>query len=231
MDVPDLIIPLRLDPGGAAAGIKTIGSAGKKAGDDVAAGAARGKKGLKDLGDGAGSVSKALLDLTRSQIGLSAFQSVATSIGKSFQETAQHVIATAKEFQKLRESMQGVASLTGENNTNKFTEKEINAAQKANVTPQEYNQFRQAFLSKASLYVGEGPEAKLSTKDADEFQAALAEYAKQKGVSQTEMAGFGGGLLAQTKGKTTAAEMKARAGKVFATLEAFEQPTSVTCCR
>ena len=118
------------------------------------------------------------------------------------------------------QDMNAVASLSGKKNTTAFAMAEIDRAEKANVTPEEAKQFSEAYLSKASLYVGDGPNAKLSQKDSNEFTSALMEYAKQKGVSQQEMAGFAGGLLAQQKGPTNATEMKTRAGKVFATLEA-----------
>jgi hypothetical protein len=122
--------------------------------------------------------------------------------------------------------MQGIASQTGEKNENKLALAEIERAEAANVKPEEAVRFRKAVLAKASLFVGEGPESKLSTADFEELSRAEMEYAKQKGVSQAEMGSFIGGLLAQQKGKTTADEMKTRAGKVFATLEASSAEVS-----
>jgi hypothetical protein len=222
--IPDLIIPIRMDKGAATASITQfggkartelgkVGVAGQKAGKDIADGMKGGERAAAGLGESLGGVAKAAM-------GLSIAKQIAMDIGQSFESMAKDIEQSAKEFQKLRETMQGVASLTGKQNTNKFAESEINAAQAANVTPEEYVRSRKAFLSRASLYIGNGPDAKLSDDEAQKFQASLAEFAKQKGVTQEEMGGFAGGLLAQQKGKTTAAEMQARAGKVFATLEA-----------
>lgn len=215
----ELIIPVRLDSSKAKEGLRDVGRAGKQAGDDV-------KEGMDHAGGGIKSAGQELKSFLQAQMGLSAAKNLATALGDEYRKVSEEIARASKEFQAFRQSLQGVASLTGQQNTNKFVESEIQRAQKANVTPEEMKQFRDSFLAKASLYVGEGKDAKLSTKDADEFQQYLSEYAKQKGVSQQEMAGFGGGLLAQQKGKTTAAEMKKQAGKVFATLEASSAPVA-----
>lgn len=212
MDKPELIIPVKLDPSEALTMLRKLGAEGKQAG--------------KDGEDGAKGFQGAIAGLIQTALGFGAIKSLVGQMGAELARSADYVRSVTKEFIDLQKSMQGVASLAGKLNTAQFAHEEIRGAERANVTPQEYREFRDAFLARASLYVGAGKEAKLSEADAQEFQRSLAEFAKQKGVSQHEMAGFAGGLLAQQKGPTTAAAMKARAGKVFATLEASSADVS-----
>ena len=48
----ELIIPVRMDIDGAIRQLQRLAAPGKKAGDDIDAGAKKGKKGLQDLGGG-----------------------------------------------------------------------------------------------------------------------------------------------------------------------------------
>ena len=217
--VDDLVIPVRIDASGAVDGLHQVGRAGQKAGDDVDAGMDKGKKGAHAMGS-------ELADLVKAQIGLGAIKQAASEIGAAFKETSEYIGKTTQEFQQFRQSLVSTASLSGNGATNKFAEQEIDRAQRAHVTPEEMRTFRESFLAKASTYVGNGPQSKMTEEDAGKFQEYLSEYAKQKGVSQQEMAGFAGGLLAQQKGPTTLEEMKTRVGKSFATLEASSAPVS-----
>lgn len=183
-------------------------------------------KEVEGLGSSIGRAGGELATLIKAQMGLGAIKGIAQAIGSEWNRIADEIGKASREWQQFRQSLQGIAALEGKGNTNAFAASEVDRAERARVTPQEARQFREAFLAKASLYVGEGANAKLSSKDADELQVALMEYAKDKGVSQEEMAGFAGGLLAQEKGKTSAAAMKEKAGKVFATLEASSAPVA-----
>ncbi len=211
--IQELVIPLRFDSADAARDLAKVAAAGKHAGEETAEGMDKATHGAKSLGSEIGTLIKA-------QIGFGAMKSVIGGIGDEMRRVAEEVGRTSREFQQFRESLQGTASLSGRENTNKFAEEEIARAERAHVTPQQMQQFRDKFLAKASLYVGNGPAAKMSTADADKFQEYLSEYAASKGVGQADMADFAGGLLAQQKGKTNFSEMKARAGRSFATLEA-----------
>ena len=200
-------------------GMKKFGTASGRATKDASSGMDKVAHATKGAGN-------ELASLIKAQIGLAAIKGVAESIGSEWSRVAEDIGKASKEWQKFRASLQGVAALSGKDNSNKFAEAEIDRAERAHVTPEAAKDFREEFLAKASLYVGEGPNAKMSTKDADEFQTALMEYAQQKGVSQKDMAGFAGGLLAQQKGKTNAAEMMTRVGKTFSTLEASSASVS-----
>jgi hypothetical protein len=232
-EAPDLIIPVRMTTDGAKHDLQELrgdlgaaGTSGQKSGQAIASGMHQAADATQKVENSVRATGSEIGNLMKAQMGLHALKGVVASFGDEWKRVAEEVGRTSKEFQAFRESLQGVSALSGQQNTNQFAAAEIERAERAHVTPKEMKDFRDAFLSKASLYVGEGPDAKLNTKDADEFQEYLSEYSKLKGVSQQEMAGFAGGLLAQQKGPTTAAEMKARAGKAFATLEASSAPVS-----
>jgi hypothetical protein len=167
-----------------------------------------------------------LKNLVKTYAGVAAFTHTARAIATAFKNTSDEIERQAKAFQGLRKSMQGVASLSGTPNTTKFTLGEIDKAANANVTPADYKDFRDSFLSRGSLYVGKGPNAKMTDAEADQYQSALAEAAAQKGISESDMGDFGGGLLAQAKGPQTAKAMKTQAGKVLNTLEASSAPVA-----
>jgi hypothetical protein len=226
MSKEELIIPVRFVYDRAAADLKAVGAAGKAAGDATAQGARNAQHALEGTGKAAQGVGSELKTLIKAQMGLGAIKGLAGEIGDEWRRVADDIGKASREWQQFRQSLQGVAALEGKANSNKAAEAEIGRAERAHVTPEEAQKFRGAFLAKASLYVGNGPDAKMSAADADLFQERLMEYAKSKGVGQEEMAGFAGGLLAQQKGPTNAKEMMARAGKVFATLEASSAPVS-----
>jgi hypothetical protein len=215
-----LIIPIRLDPTKAAADLGKVGAAGKKAGDDVGKGMEGAAGKVKKVEEATKGLGGELAGLMKGQMTLAAVKGVASALADSMNVAAANAQRMAGDFIKLQKTMQGISALSGQKNNNQFTLAEAKKAAAANLTPDQMVSFRDAFLSKASNYVGNAPNAKLNEKDSDEFQLSMAEYAAQHGVSAGEMADFAGGLLAQQKGPTTAKEMKARAGKVFSTLEA-----------
>jgi hypothetical protein len=225
-DGPGLVIPVRLnaDPALQSAhklgqGLKTVGDAGTRAGHDVAKGMEEAKSSTTGLGD-------EMAGLIKTQAGLAGVQRIAGMINQSMREAADYTKKTADGFISVQKAVQGISALVGKGNSNQFTLQEARSGAAANLKPEEWASFRDSFLSTASNYVGDKPTAKLNDKEADEFQAAIAEFAKQHHVASSEAAEFAGGLLAQQKGPTTAKEMKARAGRVFATLEASSAPVS-----
>jgi hypothetical protein len=208
------------------AALRRVAQQGEATGKQVAAGAQRGAKGLKDAGDEAAGFGDQLLNLAKGQMALATVQQLAGAISDTMQHAAEFVRTAVGHFADLQKQLQGIAALSGRPNTNEFTVEQAQLAEKANLKPEQLKEFREAFLSRASNYVGKGPNAKLTDEEGEQVVQSAAEYAAQHGVSQSEMGGFIGGLLAQKRGKTTAAEMKAEAGKVFATLEASSAPVA-----
>ncbi len=227
MDTAELIIPIRMDHEKAKANVQDLGQTTLRVTDRMAQGfdhatgeVKQHESALHRVGTATRSVGSEVADLMKVQFGLGALKSVGMAVVGQFNEASQKIEAMAKQFQKLRSDMNAVASLSGDTNTNKFTLKEIDAAQKANVTPQEFKQFREGFLSKASAYIGDDEGSRMTAEEAEKFQGTMAELAKKKGISESDMAQFAGGLLASTKGKTNAADLTARAGGVLNALEA-----------
>ncbi len=213
MPGPELVIPIRLDPAKAVSGLQKVSTAGKQAGDDVAGGMKGAQSATQNLGS-------EMSNLARAQVVLSALKDVAQGIGESFKKTAEEVMQSAKAFQQLREAMQSIAALKSVTNTNEFTLEEIQKAEGANVKPEEWKEAKGALLARASRYIGDTPESKITSDEADKAQKKLAEFAKQRGIHQKDMAGFTGGILQFQKGKTNAEDLVSRVGKNYAALEA-----------
>jgi hypothetical protein len=212
-DRAGLVIPVRLDVGKTIEDLRRVEREGKKPGQAVA-------EGMKEASTEAKILGQEIAQLAAGQAALGTLKTVAGAMNDVMSAAAEHTQRVAREFVQVQKGMRDVAALAGRPSNNNVTIEEVRAGAAANLKPEDWTQFRSAFLSKASNYVGDKPTAKLSEGDAAKFQAQLAEYAQGHGVSMAEMADFAGGLLAQEKGPTTAAAMSAKAGKVFSTLEA-----------
>jgi hypothetical protein len=219
-DVPDLIIPIRMDPQGATAALKKVEAAGKQAGDSVKAGADGANKSLQGMGGGAADAASSLLKLTQAQIGLGTLKMVAEKMMSVLSDSADYARRLAADFVQIQKAMQGLAAIAGKPNQNEFVLSEVKKAEAANLTPQEWTEFRSKYMAKTSMYVGDKPGSKLSEMDNEELQSRAAEFAKGKGISAGTMANMIGGMLAQEKGKTTSKEMLSKLGKVYAGLKA-----------
>jgi hypothetical protein len=227
VDAPELILPLRLDDGKALEQLRNLSVAGTAATDQVmhgiqtAPGATRNlaKETTRTAGTAA-NLGTEIGGLVKAQLTLAAVKQVASAFADSMNQAAERAAQMSKDFVQLQKSMQGIACLAEEKHIDKFTLEEAQKAGAANATPEEFVGLRKSFLAKASLYIGEGPSSKLSAADAEEVQRTAAQYASQKGISQQEMGGFIGGLLAQEKGPTTAEAFKKKIGAVFSALEA-----------
>ncbi len=209
----ELVIPIRLDPSKAASALRQLGTAGQQAGDQVAGGAAKADKAVEGLGSSSMAATKALG-------GLGAIGAVFGAINERAKETSDYVHKVAADFVALQKTMQSIMAITNRPNSNQATVEESRKGAAANRTPAQWTAFRTAFMAKASNYVGDKPDAILNTKESEELQADMAEFAAAKGSTDEEMAGIVGGILAQEKGPTTAKALKTRIGKAWAQLEA-----------
>jgi hypothetical protein len=222
---PTLVLPVRFKLDDVIAQLKALGTAGKKAGDDVDDGMGKGKKGAKGLGD-------EMAGLIRTQLSLSAVQSTAVAIGQEFNRSAEYVKKLATEFADLRQAMQQVAALKGESNSNEFTVNEARQAAAANLTPGEWKKFQEQFQSYGGAYL-EGDQARfvqrgeVSAKtQAEQYQAHIVEFAKARGINPDEAAQLGGALLQFSQGPGTTEGFEAQFGKIFKTLERAPTPVS-----
>lgn len=216
---PELVIPIRLDPAKAASALRQLGTAGRQAGDSVAEGAGKADKAVANVGSSA-------LGAVKAMSGMAVAGSVFSAITARAKETSDYVQKVAADFIALQKTMQSIMAITNQPNTNQATAEEARKGAAANRTPAQWTAFRTAFMAKASNYVGEKPSAVLNTKEAEELQADMAEFAAAKGATDQEMADLVGGILAQEKGPTTAKKIKERIGKAWAQLEASSKDPS-----
>jgi len=225
MDKPELIIPVRFDTGKIPRALKEVGDGGKKAGADVEEGMKKAKASADTFTDSLGGIMKA-------QIVLGAAKQAAMAIGDQYRQTAQYVAGMAKEFQGLRQAMQQVAALKGEQNTTKFTLAEARMANKGLMTPEAWRGFQEQFQSYGGAYL-EGDQARfidrggVSAKEqAEKYQLQVAEFTQARGLSSADTGQLAGGLLQFSQGPQKTEDLMSRFGKVFKTLERAPTPVA-----
>jgi hypothetical protein len=226
MDNQSLIIPVRFDYKTAAADLKNVEKAGKSAGEVTSRGFKDASSAAKDAGQSIHQSGGELANFLKLQAGFGAFKQAVSTVGSEFKRISDDITKAAKDWQDFRKYVQGNAALSNTPNSDKFAMDVVDRAEKAHVTPKEMASLQEGMLERASLYIGDGKEAKISSEDAAEVQAKFAEYAKSRNVDQKEMGSFVGGLLAQKKGKTNAKDLIAEGGQVFGALEASSAPVS-----
>lgn len=231
MDAPDLIIPVRMDAAKAIAQLQKISGAGKRAGDDVDAGGKKGRKGLQELEDGAGGAAKGLLGLAKAQMSFSAIKGAATAVGEEFKRAADYVKDLAQDFAVLRKTMQEVATLKGEPNSNQFTVAEAKKAQMYGLNPEQYRDFQAEFMNYAVAQIGtdettgklaEG--AKLTKEQGEDYAGRVAALMKSSGINPAVGAELAGSLLEQSKGPQDPEELMKRLSQIFNVLEKGRVP-------
>jgi hypothetical protein len=195
-----LEIPVRLDHKPAVEGLGSLGASLTKTAGEAA-----------ELAEGMGLIEGV-------KKGFEIVSEVVDAMGESVNKAAEFVAKCAEEFISVQKSMQGIAALSGQQNSNTFAGDEIKKARDANVGTKDFVAFREAFLEKSKINIGAGADKKMTDEGAAKFQAAMVEYGALNKVGAAEMAEFSGTLLNAQKGATTPEEMIAKAGKVFATL-------------
>jgi len=146
VDKPDPIIPFRLDAGNAAAVLAKLAAAAKKA--------------RQRIDDGAGEGNKAIIDLTGSILGaartLGTFgmaREAFSAVTDQAKECANYVGYISKDFIGLRQAMQQVAALDGQQKNNLLTREQALSADASSVTPQQWIRFQEQFQFYAGAYI------------------------------------------------------------------------------
>jgi len=251
-EAPDVVIPVRLDNakalknlaqleyagdasaghiqaemGKAAAGVAKVGTEGEQSGQRL-------RKGMEEGGQGVAGLTGSIGTLVAAQVGLATIERAAAAMGSEFKRSADYVKSLAKDFSDLRQTMQQVAALRGEQNTDKFTLQQAQMATKASLTPEEWRGFQEQFQSYGGAYL-EGDQSRFkdrevggkkvsAEKQAEEYQAKLAEFSKARGTQPTDIAELGGALLQFSKGPQEVGQLEDRLGKIFTTLERAPTP-------
>jgi hypothetical protein len=176
---PDLIIPIRMDPSKAIAALAKVGADGKKAGDEVAHGAAKAESGLKAAATAASDFGRQAVAVHSTQLAMTAISGAVSAMSAEFKAAVGYITNIAKEFVELRQTMQQVAALKGAPNTNQFTVEEAKKAAATSLTPQEWRRFQEQFQSYGGAYI-EGEQSRFQRKETDaEFQKRAAEFAQK----------------------------------------------------
>lgn len=230
--VPDLIIPIRMDASKATAALQKFGAAGATAGNDVAKAATKAEGGIKGAANAAGEFGRATVAIHGAQLAFSAVHAAVSTMSSEFKAAVDYITNIAKEFVELRQAMQQVAALKGQENSNEFTVSEARKAAQASLTPQEWKNFQEQFQSYGGAYL-EGEQArfvdregKTGAEQGEEYQQKIAEFAKARGIPASEIAQLGGALLQFSEGPQTTEDLMSQLGKVYKTLERAPTPVS-----
>jgi hypothetical protein len=203
-----------MDVSGATAALQRVGPAGKRAGDDVAAGVKKGQSGLRELEGSAGGAANSLLNLGRAQLGLAAVKSAAGAVGEEFKRAADYVKTLANDFADLRKAMQELAALKGVSGSNEFTVEQAQKAAKAGMTPAEAAKAQTAFMNAAGAMIGTDEKtgelaegAKLTEKQGEEYSSRIAAMMKTANVSPELGMKLGGAILQNAEGPQNVDEL------------------------
>ena len=213
-----LEIPIEMPFDEVIAQIKKFRSEAKDATGEVAGGLEKVADATGGAERGVGALIEGFAGFEMVKEGLHLVSEVAAEIGESMNKAAEFTRKCAEEFIQVQKGMQGIAAMSGRQNTDKFTMEQIEKADAAHLTPQEFAKSEEAFLERSRANIGAGPGARMTEEEADKYHARMAEFAKLNKVDAGTMAEFAGSLLNQQKGPVTADELTAQAGKVFETL-------------
>ena len=157
----------------------------------------------------------------------------AAAVGEEFKRAADYVKHLAEDFAALRKTMQEVATLKGEGNTNEFTVAEAKKAYGFGLNPEENRDFQAEFMNYAGSQIatdektGEVAEgAKLSTKQGEEYAGRVAALMKESGIAPAVGAELAGSLLEQKTGPQDVDKLMAEFSKTFNILEKGRTPLS-----
>ena len=143
----ELIIPVRMDSSRARQELSKLGQEGKETGSEVARGVNQARDALgrfqssadgaatamHGVGGAAKSAGSELAGFLKLQVGVQAFSRLAGTLSDQFRQTAEEIGRASKEWQSFRASLQGVSSLSGQQNSNTFAEGEVARAERAKV--------------------------------------------------------------------------------------------------
>jgi hypothetical protein len=208
MSNPGLEIPLRFNVGKVPADLARVGAAGKKAGDEVDQGMKKAKGGTESFG---GSVA----GLMRAQMTLGAVKAVGHAIGDEMRRSSDYVKNLADQFARTRTTMQEIATLSGQANTNEFVVKQAQQGNKFGLTPQEQQQAQSTFLNMVGAQVGDEEGKKLSNKQAAEYSSRIGRLMKAAGYAPEQGMELGGTILQQRTGKQDVDSLMQEFSKTF----------------
>jgi len=208
---PTLIIPMKFDAAEALKMLDKLREGGEDAGEA-----------LKGAGGKAKSLGENVATLISHQ-GYQMLKDGAAALAQGYKETADYIKTISSEYINLRETLQQVAALKGQQNTGDFTVKQARAAEGASLKPEEWVKFQESFQSYAGAYI-EGDQRKMNDGQAEDYQKRLAQFAKARGISADQAGQLGGGILQFANGPIDTNQAMAQFGRAFKTLERATTP-------
>lgn len=175
-------------------------------------------KAWEDEQKGIKATNNEIAKLIKTQMSLSAVQQLGRALGDEFRRAADYTREVAMRFAEIRQAIQVVAGLKDKENSDEFTLEHVEKATKAGMMPEEFARAQEAFLNPAAAQL-EGPDAKMTPQQAEEFQIRVARLAKSKGYDPADSMNFAGAILQQAKGPLSVDEAMKRFNQGFGGLQ------------
>src|ERR1017187_8266276 len=134
----ELVIPVRMDLDKAIGGLKQVGQQAAEPGSGAKEGFQKGQGGVEKFHDSVAGLMKA-------QMALALIKQAAQAVGEEYKRAGDYVKSMAQEFTVLRHTMQQVAALKGQDNTDKFIVAEATKGASASLLPEEWRKFQEQF--------------------------------------------------------------------------------------
>jgi len=238
-EIPDLVIPIRLDDAGAIRSLANVGQKGTEAGDAVAKagevatdaldkiyegfnrfskGAQKSKEESHGLGAEFGEILKAGMELV-------AVEAVLEGLAEAARKTAEYVQKQAEKFVELREEAAKLAALQGKVASDQFTAQQAGEAKAAGLPPSVYVE-AQVEAQRQIGPLAEGPFAKLKAEPGKKPEDAMremathfAQFGEPLKLPPDLLSGLASSVLRYAKEPMTVKQVEDVVGKTYSTLK------------
>lgn len=159
--------------------------------------------------------------LIKTGLAIAGVTGLASALGSEFARAAEYCRDVANQFADIRQAIVQVAALRDKQPTNKFTMEQIRKAEEAGLTPQQWFKAQEEFLNPAGAQIGNGPGAKMTDAQAQEFEKRVGRLtaAKLGGDNAGLGMGFAGSILQQSRGPLTPEQAMAQFNPAFEVLQ------------
>jgi hypothetical protein len=214
MDAPELIIPVRFEPGKSIAGLQSLERAGTSAGQAVAKGMDEAQHATGRAAKAADGMRDSLISFAGAQQALGAAGNIAREMVQHFDKIRQDAAQAAKDVQSMRESFRELAALRNEMSTRGATLAHLmQVSTRTLQRPQEVKEMEEAGLGIGELALG--PQGTMSR---EEFTKALEAAGKMQTMEGGPAGAYGamvGQIALSSKEKLDAAGMQGRLNRMF----------------
>jgi hypothetical protein len=222
----DVVIPFRLETDYVEQQVQKLRDMVKEPGDAAAEGAEKASGAMKKMGQDTGEASAAMMSLGNAvgqfagaQLGFLSIQGALQGIAARARDAAEYIRKISEDFIELRQTLQHVAALRGEQATSQFTVEQAQRAYAAGgmgVKP--YVKFEERFRKLTGAQIG--AEGKLSDQEGEYYKQEVARFMQAKGIDAAEGAELAASVLEHAEGKQSVEGLMSQVGRTWNVLQA-----------